>query len=84
MNPKEEEVTIITEVSPRGMGVCVHCAPVTCAGPAAGRYRSPAARRRCYLALVEKGAGAVGTAALQELKGPLLSALTLFGQRHEF
>lgn len=32
MNPKEEEVTIITEVSPRGLGVGGHCAPVTGAG----------------------------------------------------
>lgn len=32
MNPKEEEVTIITEVSPRGLGVCVHRTPVTRAG----------------------------------------------------
>lgn len=85
MNPKEEEVTIITEVSPRGLGVGGHCAPVTGAGEGgtsgSSRWVSRTrCTRRCFSAPAEKGADAVGTAAVRELQRPLLSAVTLLGQ----
>lgn len=81
MNPKEEEVTIITEVSPRGL-VCVctalpsHMLAREEPSSAAGRCRPPA--QADGAACATRHQWRRGRA--QELQGPLLRALTPFGQ----